>query len=201
MRRRVPPPVCRCRNHRFRSCRRRHLGLRFSLPMCALWKTLWSSRGLEARAHPIQKINPGARTSNCQTCGPDYQQPGPRKLNSKMTFATTSKAKHCGRPSCPRPNHFGQMADKERTTVKIIVLGCANVGKTSLMRRYCNDTFTPVRKPTVGSDFSSKKIELAGQVLQKSILTCACHILKPLSTTVYSSTNLGHCWPRKVPPR
>lgn len=37
--------------------------------------------------------------------------------------------------------------------VKIVVLGAKNVGKTSLIQRYCNDVFTDKTKSTIGAGF------------------------------------------------
>ena len=47
-------------------------------------------------------------------------------------------------------------------TLKIIVLGAANVGKTSIMRRYATGKFSPERRATIGSDFMNKSITLYG---------------------------------------
>lgn len=55
------------------------------------------------------------------------------------------------------------MEEPERLVVKIIVLGCANVGKTSLMKRYCQNTFTQTRRATIGVDFATKRVEVNGQ--------------------------------------
>mmetsp|Transcript_20345 Transcript_20345/g.18484 ORF Transcript_20345/g.18484 Transcript_20345/m.18484 type:complete len:217 (+) Transcript_20345:30-680(+) len=52
------------------------------------------------------------------------------------------------------------MEKQDRLIVKILVLGCANVGKTSLMQRYCTDKFSEKRVPTVGADFMIKKISI-----------------------------------------
>mmetsp|Transcript_93907 Transcript_93907/g.184130 ORF Transcript_93907/g.184130 Transcript_93907/m.184130 type:complete len:234 (-) Transcript_93907:88-789(-) len=49
---------------------------------------------------------------------------------------------------------------KERVLLKVIVLGCANVGKTSIMERFATGKFSGLRRPTVGADFLSKKIEI-----------------------------------------
>lgn len=51
---------------------------------------------------------------------------------------------------------------KERIICKICVLGQANVGKTSLMERYCLGRFHGKRIPTVGADFMSKKVLVDG---------------------------------------
>lgn len=42
--------------------------------------------------------------------------------------------------------------------LKFIVLGGANAGKTSILRKYFHGNFDPARRPTVGSDFYTKKI-------------------------------------------
>ena len=42
--------------------------------------------------------------------------------------------------------------------LKFIVLGGANAGKTSILRKYFNGKFDPTRLPTVGSDFYAKKM-------------------------------------------
>ena len=47
-----------------------------------------------------------------------------------------------------------------RVTLKIIVLGSANVGKTSIIERYCEGTFTGIRQQTIGADFNMKKLKI-----------------------------------------
>ena len=47
-----------------------------------------------------------------------------------------------------------------RVTLKIIVLGSANVGKTSIIERYCDGTFSGRRQQTVGADFNMKKLRV-----------------------------------------
>mmetsp|Transcript_59830 Transcript_59830/g.146931 ORF Transcript_59830/g.146931 Transcript_59830/m.146931 type:complete len:189 (+) Transcript_59830:150-716(+) len=45
--------------------------------------------------------------------------------------------------------------------LKFLILGGSRAGKTSLLRRYFNNSFEPQRRtPTLGSDFYSKKIEV-----------------------------------------
>jgi small GTP-binding protein len=53
--------------------------------------------------------------------------------------------------------------------IKVIVLGCANVGKTSLMKRYANGKFSPDRRVTTGADFATKTITLNGQAIRIQI--------------------------------
>lgn len=44
--------------------------------------------------------------------------------------------------------------------LKFIVLGGANAGKTSILRKYFHGNFDPARRPTVGSDFYTRKMPL-----------------------------------------
>jgi small GTP-binding protein len=44
--------------------------------------------------------------------------------------------------------------------LKIVVLGAANVGKTALITRYCTDVFRDDMKPTLGTAFMMRVIEL-----------------------------------------
>lgn len=46
--------------------------------------------------------------------------------------------------------------------VKFIVLGDHQTGKTSIIRRFCYDTYTTHYKPTVGVDFHQKIVHVSG---------------------------------------
>lgn len=48
--------------------------------------------------------------------------------------------------------------DAKIKKLKFIVLGGANAGKTSILRKYFKGVFDPARRPTVGSDFYTKKM-------------------------------------------
>lgn len=43
---------------------------------------------------------------------------------------------------------------------KVVLIGDANVGKTSLVRRYCENTFRETRVETIGIDFQSHTVQL-----------------------------------------
>lgn len=49
---------------------------------------------------------------------------------------------------------------RERVIVKVLVLGAANGGKTSLIERYCHGDFSGVRRPTLGCDYKTKILDL-----------------------------------------
>jgi Ras-related protein Rab-7A len=51
---------------------------------------------------------------------------------------------------------------KERVVLKLIVLGCSNVGKSALIKRYATGKYTDLRVATIGSDFMTKIIDLMG---------------------------------------
>jgi Ras-related protein Rab-7A len=48
----------------------------------------------------------------------------------------------------------------KKTFLKVIVLGDMGVGKTSLIKRYANNTFSNTYKATIGADFLSKDVML-----------------------------------------
>lgn len=55
---------------------------------------------------------------------------------------------------------------KKRHLLKVIILGDAGVGKTSLLKQYVNKNFSHQYKPTIGADFLMKEIIIDGQVVQ-----------------------------------
>ena len=48
---------------------------------------------------------------------------------------------------------------------KIITLGNAGVGKTSLVSRYADDTFKEDNEVTIGVDFKIKTLKIYGKVI------------------------------------
>ena len=48
---------------------------------------------------------------------------------------------------------------------KIVLIGDAGVGKTSLLRRFTDDVFTS-DGPTIGVDFSIKTLEIDGKTVK-----------------------------------
>jgi small GTP-binding protein len=55
------------------------------------------------------------------------------------------------------------------TTVKVVVAGDGAVGKTSLIRRYCEGKFAGSRVMTIGVDFQTKRVELPTGSIKLSI--------------------------------
>lgn len=53
--------------------------------------------------------------------------------------------------------------------LKVVIAGDGNVGKTSLVRQYCEGKFTASRVMTIGVDFQTKLVELPSGTVKLSI--------------------------------
>lgn len=53
--------------------------------------------------------------------------------------------------------------------LKVVVAGNGNVGKTSLIRQFCEGKFEQTRVATIGVDFQTQTVDLAGQTVKLSI--------------------------------
>lgn len=53
--------------------------------------------------------------------------------------------------------------------LKVVIAGDGNVGKTSLVRQYCEGKFEASRVATIGVDFQTKVVELPGGSVKLSI--------------------------------
>jgi small GTP-binding protein len=53
--------------------------------------------------------------------------------------------------------------------LKVVIAGDGSVGKTSLVRRYCEGKFQSVRVATIGVDFYTQRVALASGVIKLSI--------------------------------
>lgn len=56
--------------------------------------------------------------------------------------------------------------NKETLFIKIVILGDSGVGKTSMLNQFCYSKFDAVAMPTIGSDFSTKIIDLDNKILR-----------------------------------
>lgn len=53
-----------------------------------------------------------------------------------------------------------------KTNVKIVIIGEASVGKTSLMSKFVSDTFSDEIQPTIGCDIQNKSVTVEGTHLE-----------------------------------
>eukprot|EP00826_Nyctotherus_ovalis_P035378 TRINITY_DN3037_c0_g1_i19.p1 TRINITY_DN3037_c0_g1~~TRINITY_DN3037_c0_g1_i19.p1 ORF type:complete len:200 (+),score=38.87 TRINITY_DN3037_c0_g1_i19:189-788(+) len=112
-------------------------------------------------------------------------------------------------------NFYNSMNRLCKTKVHIIMLGETHVGKTSLVKRYDNDTFTLQHLTTLGVDFISKEVantdtqlitakiwDTAGQerfrTVAKSFYQQADGVLLVFDLTNEKSFDKLHCWTRSI---
>ena len=53
----------------------------------------------------------------------------------------------------------------KKVMLKVIILGCSGVGKTSLMNQFVNHKFSNQYKATIGADFLTKEVDVDGQTV------------------------------------
>lgn len=58
------------------------------------------------------------------------------------------------------------MASKRRTTLKIVLIGDSNAGKTSILKRFFDGRFETSYRATIGCDFFCKLYELKDRTVQ-----------------------------------
>jgi len=62
-----------------------------------------------------------------------------------------------------------KVEDECQYLIKIIVIGCSGVGKSSIMLRYALDTFKEDTRTTIGVDFKNKKVRVGGDLVNCQI--------------------------------
>jgi len=63
----------------------------------------------------------------------------------------------------------GTAAPKPSSSVKLVLLGEAAVGKSSLVLRFVNDDFQPNKEPTIGAAFLTQKCQLPSRTIKFEI--------------------------------
>ena len=85
------------------------------------------------------------------------------------------------RDSVARDSVILQSCDYD-SMFKILLIGDSQVGKSSLMNKYANDTFTTNNVPTIGVDFKIKTIEIHGRRIKLQIWDTAGQGVRESST-------------------
>ena len=57
---------------------------------------------------------------------------------------------------------------------KIVLIGDAGVGKTSIVRRYTDGIFTSAGIPTIGVDFCIKTLQIGGSAVKVRVTNIVC---------------------------
>ncbi|XP_065184687.1 ras-related protein Rab-23-like [Sycon ciliatum] len=57
----------------------------------------------------------------------------------------------------------GMMEEELETEIKVVVVGNGNVGKSSMIQRYCKNIFTKDYKKTIGVDFLERQLSVEGE--------------------------------------
>jgi len=105
------------------------------------------------------------------------------QVNTFWDVATDAKQKlH----SSQLPVPLGQGSGAYSTTFKLLVVGDAGVGKTCLITRFVDDTFSSTCKSTIGVDFKATSIEMDGASVQLQVWdTAGQERFRALTTSYY----------------
>ena len=77
------------------------------------------------------------------------------------------------------------------TDIKIIIIGCSGVGKTSFVQRWIKGYFEPVYKPTIISDFQFKIIEWRGKCYRILLWDIGGQDKTPSMAKIFTRDSLG----------
>jgi GTPase SAR1 family protein len=68
----------------------------------------------------------------------------------------------------PKCSYSDKPTNRSKICFKISLLGEGEVGKTSIARRFAEDTFEKGYVPTIGVDYQTKKISIGDNTVQVS---------------------------------
>ena len=91
------------------------------------------------------------------------------KPTSKLTHSSPTLF-YLGPP--PNPSSLPTMGSRDSPydmQIKLLMIGDSGVGKTCLLLRYANDSFSPTFITTIGIDFKIKNIEVDGKRIKLQI--------------------------------
>ena len=82
------------------------------------------------------------------------------------------------------------MASRSRQMLKFLLLGDSGVGKTAILNQYVDRKFNELYKATIGSDFSSKQVDIDGIFITLNIWdTAGQERFQSLGPTFYRGTD------------
>ena len=91
--------------------------------------------------------------------------------------------------------------------IKLLMIGDSGVGKTCLLLRYANDSFSPTFITTIGIDFKIKNIQLDSKRIKLQVNSNNIHFNSYNFTEgglMYNLHNyrriidMGHCWAGEI---
>ena len=98
----------------------------------------------------------------CNNCVPFFFS---RACPSRSLFSRENAHTHF----CGFPLFFSLFTKRQRTLLKLIILGDSGVGKTSLMNQYVNRKFSKQYKATIGADFLTKEVKVDDNLVTMQI--------------------------------
>ncbi|XP_078397151.1 ras-related protein Rab-12 [Cetorhinus maximus] len=108
-----------------------------------------------------------------RTAGPKRRGPGGGGgLSSNSRSLSANSLSAGGASPKPSPASSRRRRQPPRPAdykLQVIIIGSRGVGKTSLMERFTDDTFSEACKSTVGVDFKIKTVELRGKKIRLQI--------------------------------
>ena len=106
---------------------------------------------------------------------------------SKTVFSVDST--FC-KNSFPKFSNSSKMASRPPQMLKLLLLGDSSVGKTCLLNQFVSRKFTNKYQATIGSDFSSKQLDIDGQSITLQIWdTAGQERFHSLGPTFYRGTD------------
>lgn len=86
-----------------------------------------------------------------------------------LTAQSSTAIKHITSPHTLDPNMADSNAPKPSSSVKLVLLGEAAVGKSSLVLRFVNNDFQENKEPTIGAAFLTQKCNLPTRTIKFEI--------------------------------
>ena len=88
------------------------------------------------------------------------------------------------------------LMDDYKYLFKVVLIGNASVGKTCLVRRFCQDVFPAGQAATIGVDFLIKTVDVNGERIKVRPSVRWKPRPSRIDSILFIVTNLGHCWSR-----